>query len=87
MDSEPLSRNGSLVDNAPEESELWKISQKDPYKLLSITTHEFLMRSAVKGDACVLALSGDSVNPSRVGWENSPSDDLGKEFPPHLTST
>ena len=75
MDSEPLTRNGSLVDNAPEESELWKTSQEDPYRLLSVTTHEFPMRPAVKGEACPLTLSVDPVNSSRVGWESLQSDE------------
>ena len=86
LDSEPLSRNGSLVDNTFEESEFWKTPKGDPYRLSSTTAHEFPMRLAVKGEACVLALSVNPVNSGRVGWGNSLSDDPVKGHSPHSPS-
>ena len=86
LDSEPLSRNGSLPDHTFEESELGKTPKGDPCRLSSTTAHEFPMRLAVKGEACVLALSVNPVNSDRVGWENSLADDPRKGHSPHSPS-
>ena len=61
LDWEPLSRNGSFVDHTFEESELGKMPKGDLGRLSSTTAHEFPMRLAVKGEACVLALTDNPV--------------------------
>ena len=61
MDSEPLSRNGSLADHTFEESELGKTPKGDLCGLSSTTAHEFPMRLAVKGEACLLARTDNPV--------------------------
>ena len=82
LDSEPLSRSGSLVDYTFEESELGKMPKGDPLRLSGTMAYEFPMRLAVKGEACVSALSDNPVNIGRVGWENAPSDDSGRDTHP-----
>ena len=83
LDSEPLSRSGSLVDYTFEENELGKMPKGDSSRLSGTTAHEFSMRLAVKGETRVLAPFVNPVNPGRVGWENSLSDDPGKGNSPH----
>ena len=61
LDSEPLSRSGSLVDYTSEENELGRMPRGDPSRLSGTTAHEFPMRLAVKGEACVLALTDNPV--------------------------
>ena len=82
LDSEPLSRSGSLMEYTSEESELGKMPKGDPSRLSGIIAYEFPMRLAVKGEACVLALSDNPVNIGRVGWEDAPLDDSGRDTHP-----
>ena len=63
LDSEPLSRNGSLAENIIQESVFWKMPQADGDRLPQVEACEFPMRQAVKGKAHIVALSGDPVNP------------------------
>ena len=63
MDSEPLSRNGSLAENTIQKSLFRKVPQADEDRLPQAEACEFPMRQAVKGKAHIAALSGDPVNP------------------------
>ena len=71
------------MDHTLEENDFGKMPKGDPPRLSGTTAHEFPMRLAVKGEACVLAPFVNPVNPGRVGWENSLSDDPGKGHSPH----
>ena len=63
LDSEPLSRNGSLAENIIQESVFWKMPQADGNRLTQVEACELPMRQAVKGKAYIAALAGDPVNP------------------------